>query len=497
MFEQLGHNLGLSHGGRGPYNGVPHYRSLMNYAYGYHDPVRFSKGAFNAYPLNPSSLSETSGVGPNNSWLTLAPWSFTTSGNAVDWNRNGVIDSGTTQYAISWVPNEGTSAFTAFQDKRTVIAPFPNPNNTPSLVRYTYGNSDWIYMFHTVGSESQSEKVRYSYMRVTSDGRCTNHTNKALNPSKTSCGTWKENSSANTSAWFGKGVAAAMHQGPNDIGPRLYILVRRPSGEVWLFKTLPYPTGELDNAWVIVKKFGIGWSSAVGDPDLISHGNALRMVWRNASNDVIQAHMGTNGYVNGPMNTGVKSLSDPSIAYNPQTARAQLAIITSSNEIDILRSASNFSGLYWTQDAANDPGSIKATTRKLGIAWDDSGGFLMVGYLDLARSVARVLRFESAGMRNGLMGDAWFKPLTGIDLIDFEGDDNIHGAFQGDNSVTYLAYADGLFDVELKDDNDFASMASGICKGFQKLDGRTCNGSLSTPPTFLIYLPEPVEETCN
>jgi hypothetical protein len=100
MAQELGHNFGLEHGGnpRGEsVNCKPHYRSPMNYAYTY-DPsvVGFSRGT-NAVELRPTALDELAGLGTNDpailAGLAAPPFELTVRPDgAIDWNRDGRFD---------------------------------------------------------------------------------------------------------------------------------------------------------------------------------------------------------------------------------------------------------------------------------------------------------------------------------------------------------------------------------------------------------------------
>ena len=102
MAHELGHNLGISHGGSTAsvtVNCKPHYRSMMNYAYSYRADVGFSNNAFGGVVLNPTNLNETIGLGTTNA-AVLADlqgptfrYLVNTSTGAVDWNRDGTFST--------------------------------------------------------------------------------------------------------------------------------------------------------------------------------------------------------------------------------------------------------------------------------------------------------------------------------------------------------------------------------------------------------------------
>ena len=132
--HEMGHNLGLQHGGRPPSASVnykPNYISIMNYIYQFSMPTprTFSHG--NAMPaaaqsLNPTALNETVGLGstwsdPNLKTLVLTslqnnlcPVTAFSNGTcvnlstgAVDWNRDGVFDTSSVQGRVAELNQTG------------------------------------------------------------------------------------------------------------------------------------------------------------------------------------------------------------------------------------------------------------------------------------------------------------------------------------------------------------------------------------------------------
>ncbi|MCG8487704.1 MAG: hypothetical protein MI756_09585 [Chromatiales bacterium] len=110
LFHELGHNLGLRHGGHEDLNCKPNYLSIMNYNYNprYFPgvPLELSTEVLNA--LNPSALIEKHGINskrkhwrvvyrtaPLNASLgeIVATKSFIGNDSRVDWNNDGKIDN--------------------------------------------------------------------------------------------------------------------------------------------------------------------------------------------------------------------------------------------------------------------------------------------------------------------------------------------------------------------------------------------------------------------
>ena len=124
IMHELGHNFGLMHGGLAEpgnranecMNYKPNYLSVMNYTYqinggilthsngpivdswGYHWKLDYSREQLPT--LLESSLNESAGVGSSDPDLEILYWDMSgneyigESSGSVDWNNNGIIDSG-------------------------------------------------------------------------------------------------------------------------------------------------------------------------------------------------------------------------------------------------------------------------------------------------------------------------------------------------------------------------------------------------------------------
>lgn len=115
FLHEIGHNLGLGHGGDGGANYKPNYPSLMNYMYSKSQNgsprtlqdagIQFSSGALAAYPLDECAVEErhsfdgvpVGGVSFLNdddaNFATL--WFLGVPGPWVDWDRDGGFEAGT------------------------------------------------------------------------------------------------------------------------------------------------------------------------------------------------------------------------------------------------------------------------------------------------------------------------------------------------------------------------------------------------------------------
>ncbi|MCI4432819.1 MAG: hypothetical protein JHC41_04360 [Nitrosopumilus sp.] len=94
LLHEIGHNLGLDHGGNSAINCKPNYLSVMNYAFEFpifvsNRPLDFSRSLLPT--LTETSLDENVGVGASNGLKTAyGPLSVlnTTTGISVNWNRD-------------------------------------------------------------------------------------------------------------------------------------------------------------------------------------------------------------------------------------------------------------------------------------------------------------------------------------------------------------------------------------------------------------------------
>ncbi|MFO0873886.1 MAG: hypothetical protein U0575_07930 [Phycisphaerales bacterium] len=110
--HELGHQLSLTHEGDSAPAWCPLYPSMMNYAFNYAlggDPaaIGFSDGKFSAVELNESALVERLPFKYEDlKYLAAPPFRFTLKpdgdGTLIDWNHNGVFDSGTVKADINY-----------------------------------------------------------------------------------------------------------------------------------------------------------------------------------------------------------------------------------------------------------------------------------------------------------------------------------------------------------------------------------------------------------
>ncbi len=122
FIHELGHNLGLKHGGSDHTNYKPNYLSVMNYSFQFAGVPKTDGGADFGYSrvnppaLNENSLQERQGLGP-----TAAPWKTTyfcpdgtrrrtqnAASQPIDWDCDGSIDTNAVRTSINNDSSYGT-----------------------------------------------------------------------------------------------------------------------------------------------------------------------------------------------------------------------------------------------------------------------------------------------------------------------------------------------------------------------------------------------------
>ncbi|MBI5527707.1 MAG: hypothetical protein HY897_15360 [Deltaproteobacteria bacterium] len=156
--HELGHNLGLDHGGGDDYNNKPNYPSLMNYDYEFSfdgspmtisgTKIRFSTGSFRDVPvpsgLDENHLCEWYGLGTNN--VSRIHYLFSRFPHCVD-------DAHPTTIGISWNGNDYCSDSCIFTGIGSVVANINgdvDENDDPIYSKLNDWN-DWTIIEKDVG----------------------------------------------------------------------------------------------------------------------------------------------------------------------------------------------------------------------------------------------------------------------------------------------------------------------------------------------------------
>lgn len=158
--HELGHTLGLRHGGNQAYNCKPNYLSIMNYTFQFldHDarrPLDYSRSALNQ--LNENNLSEPAGIGgsplrytaygdntglPPVNGIPQIPFGTAMSG-PVDWNRNGMTNDTNVQRNINYIIPFGCNNDDDFNGVSDGLTELTSVNDW-DLLKYNFRDSSFF-----------------------------------------------------------------------------------------------------------------------------------------------------------------------------------------------------------------------------------------------------------------------------------------------------------------------------------------------------------------
>lgn len=483
--HELGHNMalydtGVQSGGV-PVACNPLYRSIMSYAIEYASPsIPFSRRAFGSMTLNPSSVSEQSGLGTADQALIghLTNYAFdydVKPDGAIDWNRDGRIDATPVRANLSWGWGDGGCNPTGYQE--SVFGP---------SVRYTALTRIPV---------SSSETRIYLFMRREADGLllykyATSFPENCGSPPSANCTTnWNtdwpqldqpgQGSPAATWAWVS--------------GAYKLLLVQNAQGSLKYRYGTPTSSG---TTWTA------SWSlplpiTAAGDPSATVTPSGEAFVYaRNTAGEVYEWKLATNGLWSRNLATWdaasgggtITAASGIGVArgYVGSTERTVAAVpAAGSGAIDLAwRDDSTgqwtrLAAANWEHDRAvttGQPGiayvpfnpSVK-TVGRFYLAWNPQEPVTMKPLpVELVESEGnqvsllatdRRLRFREKSV---LYRDVWAIGSGNVSLLyDLNYDDHMRGARVFNNvdagtyAVVFSPLADGSFDGLLRDQDDY------------------------------------------
>ncbi|MBI5527131.1 MAG: hypothetical protein HY897_12420 [Deltaproteobacteria bacterium] len=483
LLHELGHNLGLSDGGNtrdGAFQFKPNYTSVMNYAFaekfnGSTELVHFSSGAFKS--LNPKHLCESRGLdGADPTYLTYDPFQFEVSGvGGVDWNRDGYIEADCASPVEAFVHaakrNAVNGRFFHYNNRwQNARASFP-----PVLA--TFNSS--LVMFYV-----ESKRLWYQEFRQM-DGGCS-----PLDP-WTACDLWESTRhevSLPTSIVHSPGITE--FRSPSGV-PRLYVAFGGEEGGLWHV----YAESWLDN-WVVPMNSRLPdstWLDAA--PALGSDGTQLVVAYSDgASGQMFESVLAANGdwlplrpstdsNGNGLFGTG-----SPSFALRPfgesgvlhmayaATPDGKITIMYRNAPADPWRIGVHL--VTGTDPVISEPWATEAFAEgAIGFVWRPNpsirphGGHFHVLYV--AKESGKLtsdfmsLNKSTRKWEWNMTSDTNVVASGGASLAFHEGGGlaNVVAAFFNPTTdrIWFLPYVDGLYDLELKDGNDWKVMEKGAC----------------------------------
>lgn len=499
--HELGHNLNLNHFGHADWGAVnckPNYRSIMNYAFGGNG---FTHGE-NFAVLNPAGLSETVGVGPGlaPSYLAGDAFYFGVSGDGVDWNRDGVYDTGViagifpflyARAAATWATWNSCGALASNSEDLANIA----LTSTPSLARR--GNELFAFW---VGTDSRVH-YRHGYVgNSTFDGSCPGGDDLGAD-----CMSWGADTILATSR-NARGVSAYAW------GGQLYVAYRSDVDSLRVLSSATAdaagnPTGWSAETWV-------GSAYTAFEPELgvmrvnpATYGGAsevLALLYRDnattsykwASASTVGGAWTSRGNVATPGGVGLTGVRSPSLASMGSGAVRETcgAFTQADNRVHVYcydvptngwnERTTAFGTANWADNFAK-PGFVYHIPRDLwGLPMHSNateGQFQLTvrrstGLPDLMvsspLSSTRLPQSNLVFTQLGKLKDEWTSTPANVGVEAYE--DEATGALKmlidwgsGTNPLQFYPLADGSFSAQLKSGDDYYLMERGVCLGLR------------------------------
>jgi hypothetical protein len=493
--HESGHTVGIGHEGyaeKGAFNCKPQYPSLMNYAYSYEldgsiDNIRFSPGRFDneglSYRMNPANLCETAGLATadvrNLSFLQASPFRFyvdtypqSPTFAGIDWNRDGVV-SDCTQPVRSYVHyapgTECDGLGYRKNDAIHILDQYFTSTATPNLAVH----DDHLYLFFKEGWTG-----RISVLRFVGFFFCENDVKKP-------CDEWHDWGWVTEQEIDGSPAAASLTMENGE--KRLYVFYR--AGDSHYFKYL-----SPDGHWSDEALFA---TDVTHSPAAVKYRDALLVVFVGQNGRLYyQALRGDETWtdavpvVDGDGNALQSSVS-PSLAVVPyfggSTDQSIVHIIYGQGiEKHLWMRYLDASTATWRlgmntgqQTYAYVWNPVRSASHKVGFAWlpDNSmvnGGRFHMIYRkpddDIPRYDFMTARSPGAWWQwnmDGLLDNVYTHTPYGGSMVYFEHEQRtgLWASFVDATNyrIRFIPYADGIYDYELSDADDWKPMERGLC----------------------------------
>ena len=521
VIHELGHNMGLSHGGFEAFNGKPHYVSVMNYGFPGDRASAlntganfFSRNTNSAQILNPDQMCENATVGSNSAALVglSTAWYLGTDANRVDWDRDGNAAANCLTPAtapVNWITRRNATGWTgtaAFATNRVDLgaATSTSYSGTPALVAATATGTDIrSYVFYPVINSSGLDYVRYR-SALFPDGKCdgpvTSFTDHCVD-------FFGEQSTGKR----GQAVSAALFEHGGQ--PALFLAIREVTGALKVYRSSTFgitPSFTLDQTVVTGSTV-----AATSEPALAVANGQLYLVYLQADGLNLPLLKWVRRLANGtwslPVAVGsnLRSTTAPTLALNPHDQALYLlrtrtfAGVNNAVQFIVLNGATNTwapSATYNLDTAFSPDGRLHTATRP-GLAWRShkldtptgAGGWLIttttlvddfrteMSYFDGTTDYGSPDNDPNPDLITGRLGvDAVVGSVGGAVALSYDSRlRHVQGAFIRDTgALRYLPYADGIYPYGLKDHDDYTYLAVGPCRS---LLGASC----AIPPATL------------
>ena len=515
--HEFGHNLGLGHGGYDPSTGdaigigsKPNYASIMNF-----DSLgEFSDVNTNS-SINPTSVPEVDVMqGHSTSHLTdPGLYGYTVSGDSVDWNRNGTIDSSPVRAHTNWAP----PVWGINGAVRKRFEPSNEPEETPAGTRIEIDGNEYVHMFYP-----QDGQLDVKYAPYVS-GCASTLNEKHLGFGE--CNLNWSHSSLPDLQYGVKTVSAAVYQVTGDSDPHIFLATKDSDDWVTVRELSVHSNGSIN----VVDEVSTDDPGATDTPEIYPVGGELMVAWRDADASSPQGQIhhsrmqpdGTWSVTAQPLVDGngdpVTSGQSPVLAHN-RKLDLDYMLVTDTGTGDIsLRWHDG--GNEWVSSSTYQVSSGNAKLQpdtKPDMVWQPNdrvdapngeGHWMIVYRKPQATGDSRffeenyLLRVDQQNGQNstdtirGRFDGEWFGG-EGISFIHAPGDEYLQAvslslAWGGVDNPTannpssvyleYLPFAGGILPVEFSASNDWPELAASVCTSLSQGYGNGFNDYYCAP----------------
>ena len=497
--HELGHALGLWHGGLDRLNGKPNYVSVMNYAYsaGFFGPPVFSAG--NRPPLVSTSLNEVTGIGPNPAPVD-AMYDFDVQGQAIDWNRNGIIDQTPVMGVTRWpdaTVNDDRGAGSAFVHRNSNVAA-TWPGTGVAALEYA---GDLVAFLRSPAGGTSLSWSRFTHSLEPCPPGQSAPSCCSVDSSASGCGSWTP-----PVALAGGGVVASNPSAAEftlaSIGSRIVVAYGVTVGaELRMAVRYTDAALELGDEVVLPASVAPDPSGTRGDALLLRRGGTLFLYYNAADGFVHRARLNSllqliddAQVLDQSSSAPLTSRVPPGAMLHPVSGEVFLSVNDAGNQLELWTEVTDpdFTFLPLSVPPGYTAGSrpvllyndefppyglqlfFSNTNGRLKRAWTDEDVLYLFQHLGIPTLV-----FD-----NGIPvtpGITWYQGQIQAVIGCGAGNDPWCTA----GMMSHLPFADGVFPVAERDHNDFAVMRQHMCWTLQMaVDPDDCSLCGELPPGF-------------
>ncbi len=501
--HELGHALGLDHGGGDAMVCKPNYPSLMNYAWTYYtSDLRFSRG------LEPARISteldEELGTNIPLSKFAFA-FDFDSNGQTIDWNRNGTVESTSVRGVTRWAKSSVSCASVmAHGNEGMITAKSGSHVALAELDGSLFAFSQVSDLDHTLQWSEYAGDTTPCDANGLPAGCCPT----SVSSYETSCVGWTYPSGITTGSTPTSSPAAAVMTLPV-AGERILLVYRRSTGTAGRYYIR---TVDSSGNFGTETQLALVPNDDLPDPALVVWGSNLFIYYVDQAGDLRQARVnGLLQLIDDVVLTEVSTTNtftseyEPAVAVDASTNTIMLVRTLSGDYMELLRRTSGLSGAEFEVVTTAFPTALTTGARPALTynATNEPYG-LDLWYVGSSVSALRRTWMDGSSLvfkhdnRATTEWSTW--AAGGTSLTWFEGQLHSVTACAGnhgtcnDGEVLHLPIADGIFPFEETDYDDFDLMRNALCGGLKKSPGAGCG--ICVPPNVNCVVGSEVEVTC-